>query len=166
MRCQVYISSGPKLPPSFFGVSGGILRHHGALSISIYLSLLLSSSTVSLRSSAFLSDCRSSHLLAKLITKNTFQKELFCRNSFRKITRQSLYKANSFACSLANRDKAVAATLPRKMFWWNDFVIVTKNITKTIVPRNIFVIVSAGMVSKEAPTVAAMPPATPSAWLR
>ena len=33
---------------------------------------------------------------------------------FEKITKQSLYKENSFACSLANRDKPVAATLQRK----------------------------------------------------
>ena len=31
-----------------------------------------------------------------------------------KIAEQSLYKANAFACSLANRDKPVAATLQRK----------------------------------------------------
>ena len=40
--------------------------------------------------------------------------------------KKSLYKANSFACSLANSDKPVAATLQRNLFWWNYFVIVTK----------------------------------------
>ena len=47
-----------------------------------------------------------------------------------KITKQSLYKANSFACSLANRDKPVAATLQRKCSGGIIFVIITKSITK------------------------------------
>ena len=65
---------------------------------------------------------------------------------FVKFTKQSLYKANSFACSLANRDKALAATLQRQCFGGIIFVIITKIITKTIVPRNYFVIISARMV--------------------
>ena len=65
---------------------------------------------------------------------------------FVKVTKQSLYKANSFACSLANRDKPVAAALQRKCFGGILFVIVTKITTKITVPRNYFVIISARMV--------------------
>ena len=50
-----------------------------------------------------------------LQTKN-LQKNCFDTNKFVKITKQSLYKANSFACSLANRDKPVAETLHRECF--------------------------------------------------
>ena len=39
---------------------------------------------------------------------------MFWRNSFVKMTRQSLYKAKSLACSLANMDTPVAATLQIK----------------------------------------------------
>ena len=55
----------------------------------------------------------SSAIAAIIITKNTL-KIYFGTLNFVKITKQSLYKANSFACSLANRDKPVAATLQRK----------------------------------------------------
>ena len=47
-------------------------------------------------------------------SKKYFSKQFLWHNYFCKITKQSLYKANSFACSLANRDKPVAATLQRK----------------------------------------------------
>ena len=72
-------------------------------------------------------------------------KNCFGTINFVKITKQSLYKANSFACSLANRDKPVAATLQRKCSG-GFFVMIAKIITKRIVPRNYFVIVSARMV--------------------
>ena len=45
-----------------------------------------------------------------------------------------------FSC---NRDKPVAATLQRKCFGGIIFVIITKIITKIVVPRNSFVIISA-----------------------
>ena len=73
-------------------------------------------------------------------------KNCFGTISFVKVTKQSLYKANSFARSLANRDKPVAATLQRKSFGGIISVIITKIISKIIVPRNYFVIVSARMV--------------------
>ena len=66
---------------------------------------------------------------------------------FVRIAKQSLHKANSFACSLANRDKPVAATLQRKCSGGTNFAIVTKIITKIIVTRNYFVIISARMVT-------------------
>ena len=50
----------------------------------------------------------------KLLQKILFKKNCFGTNNFVKIAKQSLYKANSFACSLANRDKPVAATLQSK----------------------------------------------------
>ena len=50
-------------------------------------------------------------------------------------TKQSLYKAHFFACSLANRDKPVAATLQRKCSAGIIFVIITKIITTIIVGR-------------------------------
>ena len=46
--------------------------------------------------------------------KNSLQRKIFGTIDFVKITKQSLRKANSFACSLANRNKPVAATLQRK----------------------------------------------------
>ena len=63
-----------------------------------------------------------------------FKKNCFGTNKFVKVTKQSLYKANSFACSLANRDKPLAATFQRKCSGGINFVIVTKMITKIIVP--------------------------------
>ena len=41
----------------------------------------------------------------KLLQKILFKSKCFGRINFVKITNQSLYKANSFACSLENRDK-------------------------------------------------------------
>ena len=70
--------------------------------------------------------------------KNTFQSICFGTINFIKITKQSLYKANSFACSLANRDKPLVATLQRKCSGGRIFVVITKIITKRIVPRNYF----------------------------
>ena len=49
-------------------------------------------------------------IAAQIITKCA----LFGTINFVKITKPSLFKANSFACSLANRDKPVAAALQRK----------------------------------------------------
>ena len=80
-------------------------------------------------------------LLQKYSSKRIVWAPLFC-----KITKQSPYKANSFACSLANRDKPVAVTLERKCSGGISFVIITKIITIIIVPRNYFVIISARMV--------------------
>ena len=59
-----------------------------------------------------------STIVAKLLQKILFKEYCFGTIHFVKITKQSLYKPNSFACSLANRDNPVAATL-LKMFWWN-----------------------------------------------
>ena len=53
-------------------------------------------------------------LWRKLLQKVLFKKSGFGRINFENITKQYLYKANSFACSLANRDKPVAAKLQRK----------------------------------------------------
>ena len=69
-----------------------------------------------------------------------FKKNCFGTIYFVKITKRSLYKANSFACSLANRDKSVSAELQRKCSGGIIFVIITKFITKIIVPRNYFVV--------------------------
>ena len=66
--------------------------------------------------------------------------------NFVKITKQSLYKANSFACSLANRDKPLAATLQRKCFGGILFGNYKNYYKKIIVPRHYFVIISARMV--------------------
>ena len=90
------------------------------------------------------------------LLQRTFQKTIGTIN-FVKITKQSLYKANSFACSLANTDKPVAATLQRKYSGGIIFVVITKIITKLIVPRNYFVIVSARMVTYS-------PPPLPHFW--
>ena len=77
-------------------------------------------------------------IAAEIITKNTFQNKCFGTINFAKITKQSLYKASPFACFLANRDKPVAATLQRKCSGGIIFVIITKIITKIVVPRNYF----------------------------
>ena len=82
----------------------------------------------------------------KLLQKISLQRKCFGAINFVKITKESLYKANSLACFLANRDRPVAATLQRKCSGGINFVIITKIITKIIVPRNYFVIISARMV--------------------
>ena len=66
--------------------------------------------------------------------------------NFVKITKESLYNANSLASFPANRDKPMAATLQSKCSGGINFVIITKIITKIIVPGNYFVIISARMV--------------------
>ena len=77
------------------------------------------------------------------------QRKYFGAINFVKITKESVYKANSLACFLANRDKPVASTLQRKCSGGICFVIITKIITKIIVPRNYFVIISARMVNNQ-----------------
>ena len=81
-----------------------------------------------------------------VLQKILFKKNCFGTPNFVKITKQSLYKANSFACSLANRDKPVVATLQRKCSSGFIFVIITKIATKAIIPRIYFIIISARMV--------------------
>ena len=78
-------------------------------------------------------------LRPKLLQKILFKQKCFGTTNCVKITKQSLYRANSFAGSLANRDKPVAATLQRKCSCGIIFVTITKIITKIIVPRNYFV---------------------------
>ena len=63
-------------------------------------------------------------------TNNALQKKCFGTINFVKIAQQWLYKANSFACSLVNRGKLVAATLQRKCSDEEILVIITKFITK------------------------------------
>ena len=86
-------------------------------------------------------------MAAKIITKKRFTKKMFDTINFVIITKESLYKANSLACFLAKGDLLVAATLQRKSSGGIIFVIITKIITKEIVPRNYFVIISARMVT-------------------
>ena len=88
-------------------------------------------------------------IAAKIITKNLFTKKCFGAINFVIITKESLYKANSLACFLVKRDPPVAATLQRKSSDGIIFVIITKIITKEIVPRNYFVIISARMVEEK-----------------
>ena len=82
----------------------------------------------------------------KLLQKNSLQRKCFGAINFVKITKESLYKANSLACFVAKRDTPVAATLQKKSSGGIIFVIITKIITKENVPRNYFVIISARMV--------------------
>ena len=51
---------------------------------------------------------------AKILQKMLYNKTSCGTNTLVKVTRQSLYKAKSLACSLASRDTPVAATLQRK----------------------------------------------------
>ena len=57
---------------------------------------------------------RPTTIAAEIITKNALQKNCFGTFNFVTVTKQSLYTARFFACSLADRDKPVAATLQRK----------------------------------------------------
>ena len=82
----------------------------------------------------------------KLLQNDTLHKNCFGTINFAIVTKQSLYKVNSFACSPANRDKPVAATLQRKCLGGIIFVIITKITTKENVPKNSFVIILARMV--------------------
>ena len=59
----------------------------------------------------------------KLLEKLLFKQNCFGTINFVKMAKQSLYKAHSFACSLANRDKPVAATLQRKCSGGIHFLI-------------------------------------------
>ena len=82
----------------------------------------------------------------KFLQKNSLQRKCFGAINFVIITKESLYKANSLACFLAEGDPPVTATLQRKCSGRIIFVIITKIITKEIVPRNYFVIILARMV--------------------
>ena len=53
--------------------------------------------------------------------KKTFQKKGFGTSNVVKITKQSLYKANPFGCSLANRGKPCGSNITKEIFWWNYF---------------------------------------------
>ena len=66
----------------------------------------------------------------KLLQRKLLKNNCFGTTNFVKNAKQSLYKANSFACSLANRDKPLAATLQRKCFGGIILVIITKNVQK------------------------------------
>ena len=50
-----------------------------------------------------------------------------------------------FSCK---QGQTSGSNITKKMFWWNYFVIITKVITKVIVLRNYFAIVSARMVQR------------------
>ena len=67
---------------------------------------------------------------SKWLHKVLFKNNCFGTITFVKLTKQSLYKANSFASSLANMDKPVAATLQRKWYGGIIFAIITKIVTK------------------------------------
>ena len=81
-----------------------------------------------------------------ILWRSPIQRKCFGAINFVKITKESLYKANSLACFVAKRDTPVAATSQRKSSGGIIFVITTKIITKENVPRNYFVIISARMV--------------------
>ena len=86
----------------------------------------------------------------KLLQKTSLQRKCFGAINFVKITKESLYKANSLACFVAKRDTPVAATLQRKSS--GGIIFNYKIITKGNVPRNYFVIISARMVAVKAVT--------------
>ena len=78
--------------------------------------------------------------------KFSLQRKCFGTINLVIITKESLYKADSLAYFLVKRDPPAASTLQRKSSGGIIFVIITKIITKEIVPRNYFVIISARMV--------------------
>ena len=53
-----------------------------------------------------------------------------------------------FSCK---QGQTSCSNITKKMFWWIIFVIITKIVTKIIVPRNYFVIISARMVHNAEP---------------
>ena len=78
-------------------------------------------------------------IAAKIITKKMlFKKNCFGTKNLVEITKQSHYKAASFACSLATRDKPLAATLQRKCSGGIIFVIITKNYYKNNCSKELF----------------------------
>ena len=79
-----------------------------------------------------------------LLKKICFGTIKFVKN-YKTISLQSKF-LRMFSCK--NRDKPVAATLQRKCSGGIHFVIITKIITKIIVPRNYFVTISARMVTE------------------
>ena len=94
----------------------------------------------------FLHQMRTLPSRPKLLQKYFSNKNCFGTINIVNIGKQTPYKANSFACSLAKRDKPVTAILHRKCSSRISSVIITKITTKIIVPRNYFVIISARMV--------------------
>ena len=74
----------------------------------------------------------------KLLPKISLQRKCFGAINFVKITKESLYKANSLACFLANRDKPVAATLQRKCSGGINFVIIRKDYSKNTCSKEFF----------------------------
>ena len=74
----------------------------------------------------------------KLLQIIHFKNNCFGIINIVKITKQSLCKANSFACSLANRDKPVAATLQRKCSGRIICVLITKTHCKNHCSKGLF----------------------------
>ena len=54
-----------------------------------------------------------------LLQKNSLQRKCFGAIHFVKITKESLYKANSLACFLAKGGHARGSNITKKIFWWN-----------------------------------------------
>ena len=75
-------------------------------------------------------------IAAKLIAKKVLYQNILGTINFVTTTKPSLYKANSFACSLANRDKPVETTLQIKCSGGTISVMTTKTITKIFVSAN------------------------------
>ena len=70
-----------------------------------------------------------------------FWRNYFC-NNYKRITLQSKF----LGLFLVKRDLPVAATLQRKSSGGIIFVIITKIITKEIVPRTYFIMISGGYI--------------------
>ena len=90
-------------------------------------------------------------ITAKIITyKNPLQNMCLAQLILCQNYKHSLYyyQSNSFACSLANRDKPVAATLHRKRSGVIIFVVIAKLITQVIVPRTLKTVTSLNKESR------------------
>ena len=65
-----------------------------------------------------------------------------CCKNYKRITLQNKFPG-LFSCKKGHTS---GSNITKKIFWWNYFVIITKKITKIMVPGNYFVIISAMMV--------------------
>ena len=75
----------------------------------------------------------------KLLQKDSLQRKCFGAVNFVKITKESLYKANSLACSLAKRDgHASGSNITKKIFWSNYFCNNYKNHYKRKCSKELF----------------------------
>ena len=84
-------------------------------------------------------------IAAKTMKKKLLQRKCFGAINFVKLQKNHFTKQIPWPV-LLKKGHTSGSNITKKIFWWNYFCNNYKNYCKTNVPRNYFVIISAGMV--------------------